>query len=997
MKRSFLLIFFFLLTGLAYGQRKINGTVKDDKGSPIIGATVSEKSNNYNGAITDIDGNFELEINSNEITVSYIGFNQKNVTLTDNENTLEVTMSESSEVLDEVMVVGYGSSSKRFLTDNVSKLTTKDLNKLGVSNFQSGISGKAAGVRVNQTNGKLDGGMNIQIRGVSNISGRSDPLYVLDGMPLISNNESTNGATLNPLLSISPNDIESIDILKDASSAAIYGARAANGVVLITTKKGRAGKSVVSLNVSSGSSKPSNLVEWLNAKEYVELFTEAAINSLGEKDGKTEVEGTFDFLSNGTDWRNAAVDTDWNKIAFRDGKQYDVDFSLSGGDLKTQYYFGMGYNDTNGIVLGNDLARINGRVNVKHFFNKKFSAGMNIGLSNTDIERVDNDNAFTTPLQAIAQSSLSPAFLEDGTPNPSTLYANFLLEDLYANYTTKMKRVNSKVFGEYKIFKDLKINSDFGYDLSYQNEDQFRGLKTPFMSTNGFGYNSTALSENYIFSNYLTYSKGITNSINLDLVLGQEFNNSDRVFSSVTGTQFPSDDFTSINSAAEVTAGRGLKDKYTFLSYFTRASFDIAGKYFLKGSIRRDGSSRFGINNRYGIFPAVSAGWIVSEESFLKDNNAVSFLKLRVSYGQLGNSEIGNFASRTLYNGVSYDKIPGISLNQPGNNNLTWEKSNQFDFGAEIGILKNRLNLEFDIYTKNSDGLLFRVPLPASSGQFEVNRNIGSLESKGFEIVLNSNNVKTNDFQWTTNLNFANNTNKITSLPNNNADIVTTNSNIQRVGFPVNSFYLINFAGADPNNGDALFNKEGEGTETTNDYSAAKRAITGNPSPTKIAGLTNDLNYKGIGLTFTFVGEWGASIYNGGGIYQSTAGDYFDNQTRDQLKRWQKPGDVTQVPQARLYGGNGTGASTRYLEKADFIRLRNVMLSYSLPSSILNKIKLPMARIYLSGTNLFTSTSYSGYDPESRSDASDNNISTGQSFYSAPLAKTTSLGINVNF
>ena len=985
-------------TSMTFGQKTVSGKVIDSSGDAVIGANILVKGNPGIGTITDLDGNFKLILPANEksIQVSYTGYTTREIDVSDISGPLNVIMEESSIILSEVMVIGYGSTSKKILTDNVAKLTSKDLSNIAVSNFQSTMSGKAAGVRINQTNGKVDGGINIRIRGVSSISAGSEPLYVLDGMPLINVNESGNGAPMNPLLSLSPSEIESIDILKDASSAAIYGARGANGVVLITTKKGKAGKTTVSLNVSSGVSSPTHLLTFLNGAEYKELFTEAAINSFGAEDGLAEAEATFDFLANGTDWRNNAVDTDWNKLAFRDGSQSDVDLSVSGGDQKTQYFFGGSLNKTKGIVLGNDLERISARLNIKHQISSKLNAGMNLGVSKTKVERVDNDNSFTTPLQAIAQSPLSPAYNDDGTPNANTLYANFLLEDIYANYTTNVRRITGKVFAEYSFVKNFRFNSDLGYDLSNQTEDQYRGTLTPFMSTNGYGYNSNATSENYIWSNYVTYNKELSQYSLLNIVVGQEFNNSDRSFSSVTGTQFPSDDFQSISSAAEVTAGRGDNSRYNFLSYFSRISLNINDKYFVKASIRRDGSSRFGSNQRYGIFPAVSLGWILSEESFLKNNQTLSFLKLRGSFGQLGNSEIGNFASKTLYNGVSYNKTSGIRLVQPGNNDLTWEKSNQLDLGIEFGLFKDRIFGELDFYSKNTDGLLFRVPLPGSSGQTELNKNIGALESKGVEFVLNSKNIISKEVRWNTNLNVSKNSNKIKSLPNNNADIINGES-INRVGEAVSSFYLVEFAGADQNTGDALYYKDGLGTETTADYAQANRVIAGNPQPNWIAGLTNEFSFKGFTLSFTFVGEWGASIYNGGGVYQSSSADFFDNQTRDQLNRWQKPGDVTKVPQARLYGQNGTAQSTRFLEKADFIRLRNIMLSFDVPSSITNKVKISSARLYISGVNLLTFTDYTGYDPESRADVSGYGFDNGYNFYSAPQAKTTSLGINVNF
>lgn len=996
--RPTLLLFICMFSANVFGQWALTGRVTDQNEIPLIGASVQEKDNITNGTVTDADGRFELILSESAqaVVISFTGFAAKEVVISRATSDLSVSLEEDVSLLNEVLVIGYGNSSKRNLTDNVALLHSEDLSNIAVSNFQSTMSGKAAGVRINQTSGKVDAGINVTIRGTSSISAGREPLYVLDGMPLINVNESSNGAPMNPLLTLSPSEIESINILKDASSAAIYGARGANGVVLITTKKGQAGKPVVSLNMSTGISSPTNVIELLNTAEYKELFTEAAINTLGPEDGTAEIEGLFDYLANGTDWRNNEVDTDWNDIIFRDGAQSDVDLSVSGGDLKTQYYFGGAWNTTKGILVGNDLDRISARMNIKHQLSQKIAAGMNIGVSGAKIERVDNDNSFTSPVEAIAQSPLSPVYNNDGTPNANTLYPNFLLEDLYANYTTKLRRITGKVFAEYKFIEHFRFNTDFGYDNSHQTEDQYRGTLTPFMSTNGYAYNSNVTSENYIWSNYFTYENELSRSAFLTVVAGQEFNNSNRVYSSVTGTQFPSDDFQSMSSAAEITAGTGSNTTYNFLSYFARAALNLHDKYYLKASIRRDGSSRFGSNERYGFFPAFSVGWIVSEESFLKNSHTLSFLKVRGSFGQLGNSEIGDYASQTLYNGVSYNKISGIRLEQPGNNNLTWEKSKQIDLGVEFGLFNDVITGEVDVYTKNTDGLLFSVPLPGSSGQLSFNKNIGNVESKGVEVVLNSKNIRSKNLQWTTSFNIANNTNEIKSLPNGNADIITGET-IQRVGESVASFFLPEFAGADPATGDALYYTDGAGSATTNAYEDANRVIVGNSQPTWIGGLTNEINFKGLVLSFTFIGEWGASIFNGGGVYQSSSADYYDNQTIDQLDRWQNPGDITNVPQARLYGQNGTGPSTRYLQKGDFIRLRNVMLSYNLPKSLTEKVNVGNARIFISGVNLLTFTQYTGYDPEARADFDSYGFNHGWNFYSAPQAKTTSIGINVNF
>ncbi|MGB7393716.1 MAG: SusC/RagA family TonB-linked outer membrane protein, partial [Pricia sp.] len=469
----------------------------------------------------------------------------------------------------------------------------------------------------------------------------------------------------------------------------------------------------------------------------------------------------------------------------------------------------------------------------------------------------------------------------------------------------------------------------------------------------------------------------------------------DRRIISVTSQQFPGDGLPTVSGGAEVTAGTGIEQQNTFLAYFARATYSFADKYLLKASIRRDGSSRFGENVRFGNFPAISGGWIISEENFLNDSNTLSFLKIRASYGELGNAEIGNFASRFLFSSVPYNRRSGLAPLQPGNPNLTWEKSKQTDFGIDYGFLDGRISGEIDYYIKDTEGLLFEVPLVPSSGSNIINRNIGALRGKGFEFVLNTQNVSNDNFTWTTNFNISNNITELQSLPNDNADIVT-GENINRVGETLASYYLREYAGVDPDNGDALYFLN-DGTDgTTTDPNEAQRIAIGNPFPEWYGGLTNSMTYRGIDFAFTFQGERGASIYNSGGRFQSASADFYDNQSIDQLQRWQQPGDITDVPQARLFGANGTAESTRYLDEADFIRLRNLTLGYTIPSKTVEKIGFNKLRVYFTGINLLTFTDYRFEDPEARSDVNDNN-NPGSTFYSSPPAKTFTIGLNINF
>lgn len=897
--------------------------------------------------------------------------------------------------IDEVIVVGYGKSTKAKLTDNVAKISSESLKEVPNANFQNAMVGKAAGVRVNQTNGKLESGFNINVRGSASISAGTSPLYVIDGIPMINNDESTNGAPVNPLVTLSATEIESIEILKDASSAAIYGSRGSNGVVLITTKTGKKGKPKLTLNLSQGFSAPTNKMKFLNAKQYVELFLEAGRNVGRESSVITRL----NRYSNYTDWKNGEIDTDWQDYIFQKGSVRDADFSVSGGDDKYNYMFTASNNDTKGIIRKNDLDRNTARLNVSANVTNKLKLGLNLGFSRTSIDRVANDNQFTTPMQAIALAPISPAFV-DGEPFDGTTYANFLLEDKYSKYNTLIKRVTGKLFGEYKITKNLTFNSDFGYDYYNQKEKEYRGKKAPIMSTDGYAFNSWVDTENIIFSNYLSYNLKL-GSHNFSTIAGTELNKNRREYGSVTGIKFPSDDFQNIDSAGEINAGEGNASEYSFFSYFARANYDYQGKYLLKASIRRDGSSRFGKANRYGTFPAFSAGWVLSKEDFLSASNVISLLKLRASWGQTGNAEIGNFASRDLWNAASYKQLPAIEPSQPENGDLTWEKSNQTDIGLDFGLFNNRITGEIDYYNKKTNGLLFSQDIPYTSGYANIYKNIGDMKNTGFELVINTQNIKKDNFTWDTNFNIALNNNKVVSLPDGNKDQISGNV-IKKVGERLDSFYLVEYAGVDSANGDALYYKntlKADGTldkTTTNDYSEAQKIVAGSSTPNWIAGLTNTIEYKNFDFSFTLYGEFGGNLYNSGGKFMSTSGgNGYDNQTVDQMNRWQNPGDITNVPQARLGKGNGAEESTRYLEKNDFVRLRNLSLGYSFNKSLINALGVNKLRIYVSAINALTFTKYSGYDPEARSDT--NRGGGGSTFYSAPPAKTVTFGINVNF
>lgn len=1000
-KNYFFLGLFFVSSFLIAQEKKISGVVKGEDGLPLMGVNIFIENTNK-GTQTDFDGNYAIIASPQDVLVySFVGY--KVIKRTIGQETIINIEMVSDNTFEEVVVVGFGKQSKRKVTDNIASVSSSDINQIPIASMQGALTGKAAGVQITQINGKVEGGVKMRIRGVSSISSSQEPLYVIDGMPLINDDESTSEAPINPLISLNPNDIESIQILKDASSAAIYGARGTNGVVLITTKQGKSGKTKVSLNTSTGWSEATHKVKWLNAAQYVELFTEASTNSYGAEDTwLTEEGGYFDWMSNGKDWRTGEVDTNWQDYALVKGSVQDHNFSISGGNEKTLSFISGGYNNTQGIVRGNSLDRYSFRGNLDHKISDKFRVGLNTGLSKTKISRIGTDNSFSTPLQAIAQSPLTPAYLDDGiTPNNETsIYYNFLMQEYNGNWNVNIFRVLLNSYLEYQLLPELGFKTEFGYDNNNQTEEYFAGSLTESASTNGYADANAVQSDKYSISNYFTYAQTFNEDYDVEFVGGMSFEESSRKRQYVAGTGFPSDDLQTVESASEITSGTSSRTKYNFLSYFGRATFSILDKYLIKGSLRYDGSSRFGASNRYGIFPAASIGWIISEEDFIKDSETISLLKLRGSYGVTGNAGIGNFASLGLFGGTAYNQKSALSPVQLGNPDLKWEKTNQIDVGLDFGILNNRISGEIDYYSKKTNDLLLNEPIPGTSGYTSITRNVGSLTNKGFEFNLNTDNVRSENLTWKTSLNLSTLENEVTDLPS--GDIVS-GRNIVREGETISSFYLVEYAGVDPANGDALFYKNTVNTNgsldksTTNNYNEAQRIISGSPYPTFMAGLTNTMSFYNFDFSFTLQGEWGSSLYNEGGKFQSGNARYEDNQTTDQLDRWQNPGDITMVPQARMYSTNGQQASTRYLEKSDFIRLRNLSFGYTFPKDITQKFSVDRLRLYFTGINLLTFTDYSGYDPESSYDNLGNsNIEKGITFYSSPPAKTFTIGLNID-
>lgn len=1019
---KFLFLALFTLTGMQlFAQgRTITGRVTDaDNGEYIPGVTVLLEGT-MNGTVSDQEGKYTLNVpdEGGVLVFSFVGYETQKVTLS-TKNVVYVSLKMSQEILEEVVVVGYGTEIKTKVTGSIDEVKADEIALTPVPTLEQALQGKAAGVFIEANNGKVGGDIRIRIRGNSSINASNQPLIVVDGVPIntVGVNDYFN-VVLNPLNDIDFNDIESIEILKDASAAAIYGARGANGVMIITTKRGKEGEPKITLDFQYGVSTPTRLREFLNAEEYISYYTQAAINA-GEYDFANGISGyatveeaiddyindaekKFDRLQGHTDWRNDFANTDWQSLAFQDAVSSMVDMSVSGGTAKFQYFTSVGYSYNDGIMIGNHGDRFNITNNLDAQLSEKLKLTTSMTISRTINNDIPDDNSFSTPLQMVAQSPLTPPQDTTGEyyDQPTTLYYNPLIEVDNVFFESTTFRTIGNFALDYKLSKVLTLRGEAGGDITNHWQQRFYGSKSEVgLSVGGYATNYNSGVQYFDTKALLIYDQMVGKN-SFGATAGVELNTYDDYYNSVEGQGFPSDKLQTLASAAEIVAGTSVLSYYRFLSYFTRATYDFDSRYVFAVTVRADGSSRFGENNRYGIFPSGSFGWVISNEEFLKKSKTVSLLKLRASYGITGNAGIGNFDYKGLYAIGSYAAYSAIYPSTIANPDLSWEKTAQANIGFDFGFYRDRISGQIDVYQKNTTDLLLEVPIPSTTGFTVQTQNVGAMTNKGIEISLTTENF-VRDFTWSTSLNFAANRNEVTELANGQTLIDYGGSdfmNVIMVGQPVGVFYGAEFAGADPDNGDGLYyvNDPSGGDETTNDFNLANYTVIGDPNPDFIAGISNSFGYKSLQLDVSFQGVYGNDVHMSGDYWMSSNASQWDNQTVDQLQAWQEPGDETDVPENRLLFENGTAArSSRYLSDGSYLRLKTVTLSYIMPKGVTNKLKMESIRLYASAYNLYTLTNYRGWDPEVSSDSFVDNIYYGIDFYSAPQPRTMVVGLSL--
>ena len=1001
MKKIVAIVTFFFLA-LSYSlnaQQEIKGVITNSQdGSSVPGVTVVIKGTDL-GTISNSNGQYTISLSENDsiLVFSSIGFAIKEMNV---KGMSEVNVSLETEFysMDEVIVIGYGDIKKSDLTGAIDKVDVDNLQQTPTTTFETALQGKTSGVYMSGSSGKLGEAYNIKIRGTASISAGAQPLYVIDNC-IIQNDyiSRSDNQPLNPLMTLDPHDIESIEILKDAEACAIYGSRASNGVVIITTKSGaNTKKNEINAGYSFSIQKETNRIDMLNGKEYLELLTEAAENAgwyiyEGYNSGREQV---LDYLYLTDD--DTLNNYDWQDEIFRNGTMKDFYINSMGANKSTSYYAGFSYSTQEGILVGNDFERINGRLSLTNNVNKYIDFTANINYVQTNLSRLPDDNAFANPMQMIAQSPLISPYLEDGTPNLLTYYPNGLLDLEYNDESNKINRTTLNLRSNVKLLNEkLKFTSVLASDILNQNENVRFSALTEDGLPNGKGEFRDVKNSNFSSENFITFEETLNDDHQFKLVTGVSYQSNIYYRTQASAQVYPGDDFTDLDAAAEAISAGSLNTETYFSSEFSRLNYNFRKKYLASASIRRDKSNKFGPDNRAGVFYAFSAGWIMSKEDFIKQFSYVSFLKPRISYGTTGNANIPELSYMNLVSPQSYAGQPGVSLTQVGYSDLGWENTSQLDIGIDYGFLNNRLYGEMDYYIKNTTDLLLLKHISAANGVSELYENVGGLKNEGFEFGITGKPV-VGDINWDVSFNIATNKNEVTKLI---APIEFTLHAVEE-GKPIGFFKMPEYAGVDPQTGDALYYDANN--NVTNDYSQADWRMVGDPNPKYYGGITNKVTYADFDITvfFQFVGN--VDAYRQDNEFLAANGDWFDNQTKEQLNRWRNPGDITDVPQARLGEYNGNLTSSRYLNDASYLRLKELTIGYNLPQKISKKAQLQLVRFYFTSRNLLTFTKYDGFDPEIGTpgvgtDITDFNIQKGIEYFTAPQAMSFTFGVNVTF
>ena len=1012
-------------------QDSISGMVTNNSGEPLQGVTVLIKGT-INGTTTNIDGHYSIS-NISDITTlqfSFVGMSTQEV-LVGNQTIINIIMISNVIGLNEVVVIGYGSQSRKDVTGAITTLTANDIESMEVTGIDKSIQGKAAGVFVTNNTGEPGGGVTIRIRGATSISSGNDPLYVIDGIPLANtqtSNRNIGENRVNGMSQINPYDIESIEILKDAAATSIFGARGANGVILIKTKRGKIGKGELTVDFNMGMSQLAKRYDLLGASDYATLVNEGRAQ-LAEIEPEYSPYFSQSFINNPT------VNTNWQDKIFRIGKKEEVNVSFIGGTETTKYMISSGFYNQEGIIIGSDFSRFNIRANVDQNIGDKFSLGTNLYASVIDQRRIKNDgspdNADASNYNhiyggsvlstALVKAPTTPVYLADGTYSNDEAqmeYGNPVRQALDVNINNKVNRIIASVYAKVDLLPGFNFRIQASGDVRNELENWFDPPNpNAFEGTDWRGQASQRTFNQRVWTleNYFTYKLDINNH-NFTFLVGNTLQEVMWESSFILVSGIVSDKIQTLNAGTDIDVAISDKQAYGINSYFGRIDYNYKGKYLLLLNARYDGSSRFGKGNRYGFFPSASVGWRISDESFLESANFLANWKLRVSYGITGNQEISNYASRGIMSigtgtniGGNYTDETGAVISSLPSPNLKWEETTQFNVGTDVSLFKSRVNFTMDYYIKTTNDLLFLVPVPSTMGLSHKWENIGKMENRGIEFSVNANIITSDNFNWNADFIISKNDNKVLELMNGK-DVIASGaggSSIARVGEPI-SFYLYEFEEyVNPEDGTVVIvDQDGSGGPPNEE----DRIIAGSPFPDFYGGFTNTLSYKNFDLSIFFQYSYGNKIYNATRswietlklndrtiIGTNTTQAAFDN-------RWQQPGDITRYPVVNYDGRNNvyTLPNTGWLEDGSYLRLKTLTLGYNFAPNVISKLSLKSARIYITVVNLLTFTNYSGFDPEvdhftGVNGGANSDLLRGYDYGSYPQYRSFIIGIKISF
>ncbi len=1019
----------------AYAQSKtVSGTVTDQNTSQALpGVAVIVKGTTV-GTTTGADGTYSISVpsNSNTLVFRFIGYQTLERTI-GNASVVNATLATDDKILNEVVVTGYSTQTREEFTGAAATVTGEGIKDRPVQSFAQAMTGKASGVNIVQPNGVLNNPPVIRIRGINSISLSSFPLVVVDGIPIATGDLSDNNSANNPLSDINPSDIESIDILKDAASTSIYGSRAAAGVLIITTKRGKQGKAKVSYDGWIGFNKANRLPEVLNAQQYMDHKNLARRNA-----------GAADAFFPSYNEDGSLVDTDWQDLIYRTAVSHNHNLSVSGGTESTTYYFSAGVSEQEGFIKKNSFDRKSARLNLTHKVTDWFSLRGNVNYTN-GINVAPNSGSL--PGQAFGVAGLgrlgivlapnvSP-YNPDGSYNlsgnalgnganllPQTYYNPVVLLD-HDNSSSESNRLISNLGADFNIVKGLTYGTTYSFDLSNtENKLFYNPINGDGFNQGGLATNSNGRRENWNWVNTLQYQTTFSDKHNLSLLVGSDVQetNSDYWWTTRQGLAIPT--FNDFQATYGIQTAGGSIGKRVYEAYITSVNYNYGGKYFISGNYRRDGNSALASSKRWGNFGGASAGWAISEENFFKNASfasAVSNLKLKASWGRVGNGNLGdNYGAYTQYSDGLYGTVPSLVYAQAGNDELSWETSKQTNIGLDLGLFNNRISLEANYYNNDVDGLILAVPQAPSKGipGNSILQNVGSMYNRGFEFSLNASPIDKERFTWTTNLNFTTNKNEVTALVGDAPLIGTTSgletTNITQVGYPVGSLYVVKTAGVNPDNGRRIFiNRNGEQVQYLHGggvnawtyldgtrapaISGADAQIAGNTLPKWFGGFTNTFTYGNIDLSMLLTYSGGNYIYNG--TQAGLRDQRIWNNSTDILNHWSEENRNSDIPRP-VYGDNVSNGSAfaidANVQKGDFLRMQNAVLGYKLPERFFGQSGIRSLRIYAQVDNAFLITSYKGADPEISTNGG-SNLAPGVERNTVPQGRAFTFGVNLGF